>query len=68
MEYLQMKSPEAKVQNQNNFTGVVLMLSSTKIDQKVNAWLNNTATRAKNRNIIKISQANTSSTHVPGLR
>ena len=33
--YLQMKSPEPLVQNQNNFTEMVLILSSTKIDQKV---------------------------------
>ena len=34
-KYLQMKSPEPLVQNQNNFTEMVLMLPSTKIDQKV---------------------------------
>ena len=34
-KHLQMKSPEPLVQNQNNFTEVVLMLLSTKIDQKV---------------------------------
>ena len=34
-KYLQMKSPEPLVQNQNNFTEMVLKLSSTQIDQKV---------------------------------
>ena len=47
-KYLQMKSPGLLVQNQNNFTEMVLMLRSTKIDQKVSL-----ATRAKNRNILK---------------
>ena len=45
---------------------MVLMLPSTNWSEG-SAWLNNMATRAKNRNIFK-SQANTSSTHVPGLR
>ena len=34
-KYLQMKSPEPVVQNQNDFTETVLMLPSTEIDQKV---------------------------------
>ena len=34
-KYLQMKSPEPLVQNQKNFTEMVLILPSTKIDQKV---------------------------------
>ena len=34
-KYLQMKSPEPLVRNQNNFTEMVLMLPSTKIDQMV---------------------------------
>ena len=34
-KYIQMKSPEPLVQNQNNFTEIFLMLPSTKIDQKV---------------------------------
>ena len=34
-KYLQMKSPESLVQNQNNFTEMVLMWPSTKIDQKI---------------------------------
>ena len=34
-KYLQMKSPEPLVQNLNNLTEMVLLLPSTKIDQKV---------------------------------
>ena len=34
-KYLLMKSPELLVQNQNNFTEMVLMLPSTLIDQNV---------------------------------
>ena len=34
-KYLQMKSPEPLVQNHNNFTEMVPMLPSSKIDQKV---------------------------------
>ena len=33
-KYLQMKNPEPLVQNQNNFTEMILMLPSTLIDQK----------------------------------
>ena len=33
-KYLQMRSPEPLIQNQNNFTEMVFMLPSTKIDQK----------------------------------
>ena len=34
-KYLQMKSPKPLVQNQNNFTEMVLMSPSTSINQRV---------------------------------
>ena len=43
-----MKSPQKLVRNQKNFTEMILMLPSEGI-----AWLNNMATKVKNRNTFK---------------
>ena len=66
-KYLQIKSPEPLVQNQNNFSEMVLMLPSTKIDQKVQLGCTTWVPKLKIE--ISLNQlANTSSAHVPGLR
>ena len=51
MRHLQVKPHEFLVKIQNNFTEMVHMLISIKIARNGLAWLNNMATRAKNRSI-----------------
>ena len=68
-KYFQIKFPEPLVQNQNNFAEMVLILPTTKIDQKGQlgrtTWLPELKIEIPLNHIIS---PNTSSTHVPGLR